>query len=249
MRSCHTPNTTYVHWLQAQHGQPELLELLDEKEQQRAASYKFGQHRNLYITAHVFLRKVLSYHAMLPPEDWRFYLGSHGKPYIENSTFQSIQFNLSHTQGMVVCAVNKTYEVGIDVEGPRPLQYMAQMSRRNYSNRECDDIFSNNNSEKRLQRFYTYWTLKESLVKALGFGLSIPLKKIEFIQLSNDSWLLEKDITHHDELLQGHYIFNHIKMPNNYQIAVSVNTKEKNNTFFCLIDSNHTNINQWKHQK
>ena len=249
MTPSHTSNTTYVHWLQEQHGQPELLELLDKKEQQRAASYKFDQHRNLYITAHVFLRKVLSYHAMLPPKEWQFYQGSHGKPYIENSTFQSIQFNLSHTQGMVVCAVNKTHEVGIDVEGSRPLKYMAQMSRRNYTDQEYNDIFSNNNSEKRLQRFYTYWTLKESLVKALGCGLSMPLKKIEFIQLRNGSWALEKDPTCHDELLRDHYILNHIKMPRNYQIAVSVNAKEKNNTRFCLIDSNHTNINQWKHQK
>ena len=187
--------TTYIHWLEEQHGQTELLSLLDETEQQRAASYKFDQHRNLYIASHVFLRKVLSYHAPLQPEEWRFYQNDFGKPFINNTPFHSIHFNLSHTIGMIACAVNKTHEIGVDVEGSRPLKYMEQVSRRNFTDREYNDIFSKKSIEKQRQQFYTYWTLKESLIKALGYGLSIPLNKVGFIQLNNEHWALDNTLS------------------------------------------------------
>ena len=244
----YSPETTYVHWLPEQHGQPELLGLLDKKEQQRATSFKFDQHRNLYIAAHVFLRKVLSYHSTLPPEDWRFYQTSNGKPYIDNSMYQSMQFNLSHTKGMIVCAVNKTHEVGVDVEGLRPLKYMEQMSRRNYTHREYDDIFSNNSPEKQLQRFYTYWTLKESFVKALGCGLSMPLKKIEFINLKNDIWTLKNNLNYHGNSIKYHYIFSHHIIHENFPVALSVksDTEAISNANFCFVESNHQDTRQWK---
>ncbi|MCG8672356.1 MAG: 4'-phosphopantetheinyl transferase superfamily protein [Pseudomonadales bacterium] len=34
--------------------------------------------------------------------------------------------------------------------------------------------------ERQTERFYEYWTLKESYVKARGLGLSVPLKRFSF---------------------------------------------------------------------
>ena len=250
LKTTGAPETTYVHWLQEQHGQPELLRLLDDEERQRAASYTFDRHRNLYIVAHVFLRKVLSFHLGLPSEDWRFDYNSYGKPCIKNAPFQSIHFNLSHTKGMIVCAINKTYEVGVDVEGSRPLKYLEQMSRRNYTEQEYNDIFSLIDPEKRLHRFYTYWTLKESLVKALGCGLSMPLNKVGFQQEVKGSWTLETDLRSYNETLNNHYHFNHKQLPNNYQMAVSVKSgvNKINNPKFCFINSNHKDSQYWNKQ-
>lgn len=238
---------TYIHWLREKQGQPVLFKLLDKNEQQRSASYKFDKHRNLYIVAHVFLRKVLSYHADLAPEDWQFYQNSYGKPYIKNSEFQAIQFNLSHTDGMIVCAVNRTHNVGADVEISRPINYIKQMSRRNYTEREYNDIFSKSNSEEQLHRFFTYWTLKESLVKALGCGLSIPLKEIGFIQQEDYSWTLENSLKSYNDNCNHHFLFNHKLLTKHCQVAVSVGSDSSDfkEATFCYIDSNHKDSNYW----
>lgn len=242
-----TLGTTYVHWLQEQHGQPELYGVLNDAEQRRAASFKFDQHRHLYIVAHVFLRKVLSYHAGIAMQHWQFYQNSHGKPYIENTPFQSIQFNLSHTQGMIVCAINKKYAVGVDVEWPRPLKYMESMSRRHYTAHEYTDLFSRNTADKQLHRFYTYWTLKESLVKALGCGLSMPLKKIGLIQSTTGHWMLENALLFNNRLIGKDCLFNNTILVDHYQVAVTViaHSEESPHSDFCFIDCNHPDIQHW----
>ena len=242
MNSC--PSTTYIHYLQEEYCEHDRFELLNKEEQERAVAFKFDQHRNLYIGAHVFLRKVLSYHTGFSPKDWKFHKNSYGKPFISNPEFKSLQFNLSHTQGMIACAVNKYSIVGVDIEGMRSLNYMKQMSRRNYTEKEHNDIFSRENAEAQLYRFYTYWTLKEALVKAIGCGLSIPLRKVGFIQRENNDWSLEKKVF--SDELDTNWIFNNKDFSDNYQVSVAVSLENKADTDFYFINSNHNNTQHWK---
>lgn len=240
--------TTYVHYLAQEHATPELA-LLNQEEQQQAAAFMFDQHRNLYVVAHGFLRKVLSHHTGYPPKDWRFHRNSHGKPFISNPEFKSLQFNLSHTQGMIVCAVNKKQVIGVDVEGSRPLKYIKQMCKKNYTNQERADIFSTNFPEKQLHRFYTYWTLKESLVKAIGCGLSMPLKRIGFIQLKNNDWTLETDAIAPSIELDNNWIFKNKIISKNHQTSIAIKSDLLINTSICYVNSNHKNSQLWKEKK
>lgn len=247
MRPCpDSTGTSYIHYLREERSEPDRFDLLNKEEQQRAAAFKFEKHRNLYIGAHVFLRKVLSYHTDFPTKDWEFHKNNFGKPFISNPEFSSLQFNLSHTQGMIACAVNKKQVIGIDVEGMRSLNYMRQMCTRNYTKKEQRDIFSNENPEAQLYRFYTYWTLKEALVKALGCGLSMPLNKICFIQSKNNDWLLEKEPKYLPEEPNNHWFFSHKKLSGNYQISTAVSAEKGTESNFYFIDSNHNNSQYWK---
>ena len=51
--------------------------------------------------------------------------------------------------------------------------------------KEVNSIYNSDDSEI---TFFTYWTMKESLGKALGVGLHYPIKENEFIQ-NGDEYL------------------------------------------------------------
>lgn len=100
--------------------------------------------------------------------------GEHGKPYLKE--FPRIYFNISHTEGIAVCAVGSS-PLGIDIEAERP--YHENVLRRVLSEAERRRLEELPEAE-RSRRFFCIWTLKESYVKAKGCGLTIPLTGITF---------------------------------------------------------------------
>lgn len=103
---------------------------------------------------------------------------SGGKPYLEGVS--GIYFNISHTCGLVACAVD-TQETGIDVEWIRP--YDKRLMRRICTEEEIAYIDGGNRVGEQIknERFFRLWTLKESYLKAIGQGLAVPMKEISFI--------------------------------------------------------------------
>lgn len=100
--------------------------------------------------------------------------GRYGKPFF--SDYPQIHFNISHCNGMAVCALARQ-EVGIDVEKRR--QVSLALVKKALTEQEREEL--QNYSEKDFEMgFLQYWTLKESFIKAIGKGLSFPLNKIEF---------------------------------------------------------------------
>lgn len=103
--------------------------------------------------------------------------GSYGKPYLKG--YPDIQFSISHCEGLAGCVLcNGT--VGLDAELIRP--YNERVADRILTDKErsaLKNCGSADNLESR-ERFFRYWTLKESYVKAIGKGLSFPFREIEF---------------------------------------------------------------------
>lgn len=88
---------------------------------------------------------------------------SGGKPYI--SGHPEIQFNLSHTKGILACAVSDR-PVGIDVEGIRPV---LPSVLRKMTERERAYILS---ADDQAEAFMRVWTMKEACIKMTGQGLA-----------------------------------------------------------------------------
>lgn len=88
-----------------------------------------------------------------------------------------IDFNISHTKGLVVCAIGNR-NIGIDAELIRPFE--ERLLRRVCSNKEQDYVLEVDDIQVREERFFRLWTLKESFVKAIGRGIAFPLKDISF---------------------------------------------------------------------
>lgn len=101
----------------------------------------------------------------------------YGKPYFKNN--ENIKFNISHCDGLIACAIGTT-EIGVDVENIR--NFDEYVLKRVCNMKEIDETYKSSDSNK---TFFKYWTMKESLGKALGVGLIYPLKDNIFIKEDN----------------------------------------------------------------
>ena len=88
-----------------------------------------------------------------------------------------VEFNISHTEGLVVCAVAGR-ALGVDTERIRP--FKEGLMRRVCSEAERSYVLAGRSEAEREERFFRLWTLKESFVKAIGRGLAFPLGDITF---------------------------------------------------------------------
>jgi len=140
------------------------------------------QHSALITRA--FIRCILSHYDVVEPQEWQFGRGFNGKPYLKDSPI-ALEFNLSHASNMIVCAVTKSYPLGIDVEYTKRKSDTYKLAPRYFSPTEVDALLQFEHLQQPWH-FYDYWTLKESYIKACGDGLAIPLNHFSF-DLSNRS--------------------------------------------------------------
>ncbi|MBD3347403.1 MAG: 4'-phosphopantetheinyl transferase superfamily protein [Chitinivibrionales bacterium] len=116
------------------------------------------------------LRKVYGIQAM--PE---LTYNQYKRPYLKE--FPSIDFNISHSGGWVVCGVTDNGQIGVDVQQMRPINL--EIARRFFAPREANFI-ENSVPEYQLDYFYRFWTLKEAYIKAEGKGMHMPLDSFYF---------------------------------------------------------------------
>ena len=146
------------------------LSLLSESERERAQRYLREVNRREYIAAHGLLRTQLGRVLGIAPQTVRFVTGPHGRPELAGIT--DISFSLSHTTGLVGCAIARGAVVGFDLEPLRRIDALAmapgildETERRDTAARSGD---------ARCRRFLAYWTLKEAVLKVRGTGLTLP---------------------------------------------------------------------------
>jgi 4'-phosphopantetheinyl transferase len=153
--------------------------VLSQAEKDRAARFAFEKDRRTYTAAHWLLRSVLSEYLPVAPADWRFQGALLGKPAIvEPREGIPLQFNLSHSAGMVACAVSLAGEVGVDVETIRP-QNSLELARRFFAPDEASQL-ETLTPDLQTEAFFRLWTLKEAYIKARGLGLSLDLAGFAF---------------------------------------------------------------------
>lgn len=155
-------------------------DVLDDEERAQAEQFRFEHDRQLYIVAHALLRTALSYCCEVSPSEWRFRKNSYGRPEIVGDRAPvDLRFNLSHTQGLVACAVTVGVDVGVDVEQMRPLADLHELAACSFAPDEVRRFSEAPVSEQKTL-FFRYWTLKEAYVKARGMGLSLPTREFAF---------------------------------------------------------------------
>lgn len=101
--------------------------------------------------------------------------GPHGKPYLIGCP--EIHFNISHCDGLAACAIDSR-PVGIDVERIRPCR--DSLLLRVLSEHERQQVEAAGSREEQEERFFRFWTLKESYLKAVGCGITASLTSVEF---------------------------------------------------------------------
>jgi 4'-phosphopantetheinyl transferase len=154
--------------------------LLSEDEQARMARFVFDRDRRAFLLTRALVRTMLSRYAPMAPADWQFIANVHGRPEILDRPrgVPDLRFNISHTDGLIACAVTIGREVGVDVEHiNRHLTH--DVAGRFFAPDEVTDLRRlSNDAQQRV--FFDYWTLKEAYIKARGFGLALPLGDFAF---------------------------------------------------------------------
>lgn len=153
---------------------------LSEDEHARMARFVFDRDRRAFLLTRALVRTMLSRYASIAPTGWRFIANAHGRPEILDrpAGVPDLRFNLSHTEGLIACAVTIGREVGVDVEHiNRHLTH--DVAGRHFAPREVSDLKRLPEDEQR-RVFFDYWTLKEAYIKARGFGLALPLGDFAF---------------------------------------------------------------------
>ncbi len=155
-----------------------LWQLLDAGERVRAARFRFDRHRGQFIAAHGLKRLMLSWLGAGRAASLRFRAGPQGKPALaaEPGGGPDLHFNLTHTDGLVACAVVLGRPVGLDAEPlDRPVEL--GVAERFFAPAELAWLRSLPEAE-RARGFLRLWTLKESWLKAVGVGLHLPLRDV-----------------------------------------------------------------------
>ena len=155
-----------------------LRALLTDDERARIDRFRFARDRRAGLVTRALVRVVLSRYCGVPPARWRFRAGGHGRPEIAAPVSQ-LRFNVSHTDGLVVCLVGRGRELGADAESLGRDRRWLDLAERFFAPAEARALREIPPARRR-RRFLEYWTLKESYVKARGRGLTLPLSGCRF---------------------------------------------------------------------
>ena len=161
--------------------------LLSPDEQEHAQRLRFRDDARDYAVAHALLRRELSRGSSTTPAAWSFDRGAHGKPFLAGHGAAAPSFSLSHTRGMVACAVAPAeVAVGVDVEANQRDLDAARLAERFFAATEVAALAALPERARR-ERFYDLWTVKEAVVKAVGLALppALPHVAVE-IRSDND---------------------------------------------------------------
>jgi 4'-phosphopantetheinyl transferase len=145
-----------------------LEALLSAEERDEAARFRFAANQLEYVAAHGLLRLVLSGLCAVPAQDLAFARTAFGKSFLADK--QGPYFSISHCTGMVVCAISREWELGVDVE-PLDRRAPLDLADRYFCEAERAALLALPQA-RRASRFFELWTLKEAVVKATGRGLS-----------------------------------------------------------------------------
>jgi 4'-phosphopantetheinyl transferase len=149
------------------------LTLLSDDERARLERFCFEHLRRRYAIAHGFLRDVLGHYLGMDAAAIPFETGAHGKPSVPGT---EIQFNLSHSGDLAVCAVTRGRRIGVDVECIRSVAEIDAIVGRFFAAGEAERIRA---AAVRERAFFECWTRKEAYIKGVGGGLSIPLTSFD----------------------------------------------------------------------
>lgn len=154
----------------------EVAALLDDDERDRASRFRRRVDRDRFIVAHAVLRRVLARYLRKPAQSLRFRRDRFGKPSLAHPT--DVSFNLAHADSVALIAVTSGRPVGVDVERVTPLDDAFDVAEVCFAPAERRVLHAVP-AALVSDTFFNCWTRKEAFIKAVGTGLSAPLKAFE----------------------------------------------------------------------
>ncbi len=154
----------------------DLARLLSSDELQRSDRFSQTIDRNRYIFTRTSLRQLLGRYLSVEPATLEFAYTPRGKPYLQGAGLP--HFNVSHSGNIALLAICSNRPVGVDIEHLDRDVDFAALASRFFSAGECIAL-SALPAHRQKRAFLTGWTRKESILKATGDGLALPLNQFE----------------------------------------------------------------------
>lgn len=143
--------------------------LLSPDERERVHRHRSREAAERYVVTRALVRTVLSEEIAMPPADVPISLTDTGKPILPNR----VHFNVSHSGNLVVLAVSREREVGVDLERRREVPRVDALIERWLTAAEREDVgrcLANGTALS--DAFLRVWSFKEARLKAIGVGIS-----------------------------------------------------------------------------
>ncbi|CAG8444391.1 2282_t:CDS:2 [Cetraspora pellucida] len=191
-------------WNPSDEQYKKALLCIQPEERDRIERFKFFSDSKLALVGRLMMRFLFYKSYKIPWNEIRFGRTKENKPILEFSikfdlthdynekikpeskpNDPIINFNISHHGDWVVLVAAENCRVGIDVmkvECPKnqTVQEFFETLKDQFSDYEWTVITKPLQEIDQLHQFYKYWCLKESYVKAVGIGLALDLRTIEF---------------------------------------------------------------------
>jgi len=145
-----------------------LQDKIRKEKQKKIERFKFREDKLRCLFGEILLKYSLEKYFNIEYANEIISEDEFGKPYLSRN---QISFNISHSGNWVavVCYIN---DAGIDVERIEKPPY--DIMHSTFTQNEIKQI-ENYSPQAKAGMFYKIWTLKESYIKMLGKGLSMPL--------------------------------------------------------------------------
>ena len=184
-----------------------MMVYLPEGEQTIIGKFRRKKDAHSMLVSEILVRTIICKLLGMKNKDIIFLTNEFGKPFVAN--YPSFHYNLSHSGDWVVCA-HHDCSVGIDVEQIKPIEIEGIVSRF-FSQEEYHDLIDIK-MPQRLSYFYQLWTLKESYLKAVGKGLSLPLNSFS-VRIKNGV------VSYTSKNEMGEYYFHQYNIAPGYEMA------------------------------
>lgn len=189
-------------------------------ERARAANFHFEKDAQAFMAGRYLQRSVLSLYSAVPMAYLDIVAGLHGKPALAGQS-HGIAFNLSNTEGFAAFAISRdTAALGIDVEALTTVIELETAAL--FCSAAESEMLSVLRGPARQSRLLSYWTLKESYLKATGTGLTAAPEQLN-IRLDRRTNAIRMDkVPSGDDTLWHHRLF---LAPSGHLIAVSAQSE------------------------
>jgi 4'-phosphopantetheinyl transferase len=149
---------------------------LDSAERQRADRFRNDADRARFVIARSSLRQLLGRRIGVASGEIRFGENEFGKPFLQHAPV-ALHFNSTHSGDWVLHAIDTDTPIGIDVETIAADLACIDQFERVLSTEEFAAL-NEVPLRDRARAFAMVWVRKEAYVKAVGEGMSRPLRGI-----------------------------------------------------------------------
>ena len=147
--------------------------VLSRAERQRFAGYSNGVVSRRFAIGRAVLREVLGALQAMEPSAVRLAEGEFGKPELaRNPAKAPLWFSVAHCDDLLLVALSRDGEVGVDVERTRPVDCWERVADRTLAPDERAELLrAIERGEEADRVFLRHWCRVEAELKAIGCGI------------------------------------------------------------------------------